>query len=99
LLQRLHLTGALKSNNVASGNTLLDNLMTHIQKVRSTGYQLGRSRLLRVLIGTKPSSSAACNMFGTGKGSCWIPFDLFMENVMDGKYLHAISSIEALTGA
>ncbi|XP_051179961.1 mediator of RNA polymerase II transcription subunit 33A isoform X3 [Lolium perenne] len=91
------LTRALKSNNVASGNTLLDNLMTHIQKVRSTGYQLGRSRLLRVLIGTQPSSSAACNMFGTGKGSCWIPFDLFMENVMDGKYLHAISSIEALT--
>ncbi|CAM0957186.1 unnamed protein product [Alopecurus aequalis] len=97
LLQRLQLTVALKSKNGASADTLLDNLMTHIQKVRSTGYQLVRSRLSRVLVSTHPSSSAACNMLGTGKGSCWIPFDLFMENAMDGRHLLAISSIEALT--
>uniref|UniRef100_A0A8R7V0C6 Uncharacterized protein n=1 Tax=Triticum urartu TaxID=4572 RepID=A0A8R7V0C6_TRIUA len=97
LLQRVQLTVALKSKNFASANTLLDNLMIHIQKVRSTCYQLGRSKLLRVIVSTRPFSSTACNMFGAGKGSCWIPFDLFMESAMDGRHLRAISSIEALT--
>lgn len=73
-------------------------MIMNIQKVINTRYQLDRRRLLGVLVSTQPCSSAACSIFGAGKGSCWIPFDMFMENAMDGRHLHAISSIETLTG-
>ena len=71
----------------------------NIQNVISTDYQLDRKRLLGVPVNIQPCSSAVYSIFGAGKGSCWIPFDMFMENTMDGRHLHAISSVEYLTGA
>ncbi|KAG8085126.1 hypothetical protein GUJ93_ZPchr0010g10160 [Zizania palustris] len=97
LLQSLQLMGALKSKNFVSENNLLDSLMINIKNVISTGVQSYRGRLLGVIVSRRPCSSAACSVFGVGKGSCWIPFDMFMENAMDGRHLHTISSIEALT--
>ncbi|KAK8458079.1 hypothetical protein SEVIR_3G299000v4 [Setaria viridis] len=97
LLRKLQLLGALKSKNVLPVYILLDSLTMNIQNVISTGYQLDRSRLLGVLVSTQPCSSSAFNIFGAGKGSCWVPFDMFMENAMDGRHLHAISSVEFLT--
>jgi hypothetical protein len=52
---------------------------------------------LGVLLSTQPCSSSVFSIFGAGKGSCWVPFDMFMENAMDGRHLHAISSVEFLT--
>ena len=98
LLRKLQLIGALKSKNVLPAYNLLDSLTTNVQNVISTGYQLDRSRLLGVLVSTQPCSSSAFSIFGAGKGSCWVPFDMFMENAMDGRHLHAISSVEFLTG-
>ncbi|KAG2620186.1 hypothetical protein PVAP13_3NG158500 [Panicum virgatum] len=97
LLRKLQLIGALKSKNVLPAYNLLDSLTTNVQNVISTGYQLDRSRLLGVLVSTQPCSSSAFSIFGAGKGSCWVPFDMFMENAMDGRHLHAISSVEFLT--
>uniref|UniRef100_A0A0D9WF09 Mediator of RNA polymerase II transcription subunit 33A n=1 Tax=Leersia perrieri TaxID=77586 RepID=A0A0D9WF09_9ORYZ len=96
LLQRLQLMGALKSKNFVSANNLLDSLMLNIRNVITTGHQLYKGRLLGNIVSTKPCSSAARCVFGAGKSSCWIPFDMFMENAMDGRHLHTISAIEAL---
>lgn len=76
---------------------LLDSLIVNIQNAISTGYQLDRKRLLGVPVSIQPCSSAIYSIFVTGKGSCWIPFDMFMENAMDGRHLHTISSVEYLT--
>ncbi|CAL4899961.1 unnamed protein product [Urochloa decumbens] len=97
LLRKLQLMGALKSKNVLPAYSMLDSLTMNIQNVMSTRYQLDRSRQLGVLVGTQPCSSSALSIFRAGKGSCWVPFDMFMENAMDGRNLHAISSIEFLT--
>ncbi|XP_025805913.1 mediator of RNA polymerase II transcription subunit 33A-like isoform X3 [Panicum hallii] len=97
LLRKLQLIGALESKNVLPAYNLLDSLTMNIQNVISTRYQLDRSRLLGVLLSTQPCSSSVFSIFGAGKGSCWVPFDMFMENAMDGRHLHAISSVEFLT--
>lgn len=78
---------------------LLDSLIMNIQNVISTDYQLDRKRLLGVPVSIQPCSSAVYSIFRAGKVSCWISFDMFMENAMDGRHLHAISSVEYLTGA
>uniref|UniRef100_A0A0E0HCD7 Mediator of RNA polymerase II transcription subunit 33A n=1 Tax=Oryza nivara TaxID=4536 RepID=A0A0E0HCD7_ORYNI len=97
LLQRLQLIGALKSKNFGTAHNLLGSLMMNIRKVVTTGHQLHKGNLLGSIVSTKPCSSAARSVFGAGKSSCWIPFDMFMENTMDGRHLDTISSIEALT--
>ncbi|KAL6865104.1 hypothetical protein ACP4OV_016255 [Aristida adscensionis] len=97
LLQRLHRFGTVKSKSIVYANDLLDRLTMNIQKVISRGYELDRCRLLGVLVSTQPCGSAGSSIFGAGKGSCWIPFDMFMESSMDGRHLRAISSIEYLT--
>ncbi|CAN6328728.1 unnamed protein product [Urochloa humidicola] len=97
LLRKLQQIGALKSKSVLPAYNMLDSLAMNIQNVMSTGYQLDRSRLLGVLVNTQPCSSLAFSFFRAGKGSCWVPFDMFMENAMDGRSLHAISSVEFLT--
>jgi hypothetical protein len=90
--------GALKSKSIVPAS-LVDSLMKNIQKIIRPGYPLGRSRLLGVLVSSQCFSSATCSMFGPGKGSYWIQFDMFMEYAMDGRQLHAISSIAAFTGS
>ncbi|TVU18704.1 hypothetical protein EJB05_34815, partial [Eragrostis curvula] len=98
LLQRLHHMGALKSKNIVLANCMTDSLTNNIQKIISPGYQLGSSRLLGAFVSSHHCSSATCSsIFGPGKGSYWIQFDMFMEYTMDGRQLHAISSIEILT--
>ncbi|XP_066366779.1 mediator of RNA polymerase II transcription subunit 33A-like isoform X3 [Miscanthus floridulus] len=97
LLRKLHLIGAVKKKNTLSPYNLLDSLIMNIQNVISTDYQLDRKRLLGVPVSIQPCSSAVYSIFRAGKGSCWIPFDMFMENAMDGRHLHAISSVEYLT--
>ncbi|CAD6334493.1 unnamed protein product [Miscanthus lutarioriparius] len=97
LLRKLHLIGAVKNKNTLSPYNLLDSLIMNIQNVISTDYQLDRKRLLEVPVSIQPCSSAVYSIFRAGKGSCWIPFDMFMENAMDGRHLHAISSVEYLT--
>ncbi|KAJ4788290.1 Mediator of RNA polymerase II transcription subunit 33A [Rhynchospora pubera] len=69
----------------------VEKLYANIQRVIMDGNRLGKHSHFSCLFDTRP-----CNM-GTGNSACWIPLDVFMENVMDGRNLHAISVIEALT--
>lgn len=42
------------------------------------------------------SSADQCNM--TSRSALWLPFDLFLEDAMDGTHLGANSAIDILTG-
>ncbi|XP_072997248.1 mediator of RNA polymerase II transcription subunit 33A-like [Typha latifolia] len=99
LLQRLQFIEANRSasTTLVSANNIVDNLFADVQKAMSVEYQLNKRELLGVLVDIGPFSSLLCHLSGAGKTACWISFDIFMENAMDGKNLHAISAIEILT--
>ncbi|KAJ3676638.1 hypothetical protein LUZ60_004050 [Juncus effusus] len=102
LLDKIELIEAHLSNiNSPNTNNVASNLVSNIQNsVNEAINQLEKHPQLGVLFNTRQKSSISnfCNNFGFGNNStCWIPFDVFLENAMDGKHLHVISAIEILT--
>lgn len=70
-----------------------------MQKAMDWAYKLNKHQHLGVLVDDGPGSLLSGHGSGAGRAACWITFDMFMENAMDGKQLHPISAIELLTGA
>jgi hypothetical protein len=94
-LVEVHISKILSTStiNVAS------NLLSAIQKALTyTIHWLEKHPQLGVLFNTQPRNSSFVNNFSYGNSTCWIPFDMFMENAMDGRHLHVVSAIEVLTG-
>ncbi|KAJ1695237.1 hypothetical protein LUZ63_011935 [Rhynchospora breviuscula] len=100
LFQRLELLRAQNSSHesLLPTQNLLEILFSHVKDARNTDYRLKRRHLLGHVFGTGLADSPLSHLICTGKASCWIPFDIYMENVMDGKTLCPASSIEILTG-
>ncbi|XP_057971679.1 mediator of RNA polymerase II transcription subunit 33A-like [Malania oleifera] len=99
LLQRMRFLEAHKftSSNVNSANQLLVRLCANIHGVVGFEYQLNKHQLIGMLIDIGSSKSAfRCNL-EAGQSACWVPFDIFMENAMDGRQLPATSFIDILT--
>ncbi|XP_020540898.1 mediator of RNA polymerase II transcription subunit 33A isoform X2 [Jatropha curcas] len=99
LLQRLLFYKAHKlvSSNMEPANQLLERLSANIQRVYDFEYQLSRHQIFRMLIDIKACKPVSFCNSESGKSGCWVPFDIYMENVMDGKQLHIRSSIAILT--
>ncbi|XP_020108026.1 mediator of RNA polymerase II transcription subunit 33A-like isoform X2 [Ananas comosus] len=99
LLQRLRFIEAHKSGSksLVSANHIIDSLFANVQRAMNMEYQLNKRQLLGVLIDAAPGNSFLSHISGAGKAACWICIDMFMENAMDGRQLHAISAIEILT--
>ncbi|THG04460.1 mediator of RNA polymerase II transcription subunit 33B-like [Camellia sinensis] len=49
-----------------------------------------------VISGSLVSSAGQCH--GTSQSALWLPFDLFLEDTMDGSQVTATSAVETLTG-
>ncbi|KAJ0975421.1 hypothetical protein J5N97_017386 [Dioscorea zingiberensis] len=84
------------SPSLVSADHLLSKLFTNIQKVMDGEYQLAKNQVIGVLIDVHSCGWTSCHNSGAGRTPCWIPFDISMENAMDGKHLNAISCIEIL---
>nr|XP_010921239.1 mediator of RNA polymerase II transcription subunit 33A isoform X2 [Elaeis guineensis] len=99
LLERLQFIESHKSASQAllSANHILDSLSANMRRAVDWEYKLNKQHHLGVLVDDRPSSLLSCHSSGAGTAACWITFDMFMENAMDGKQLHAISAIETLT--
>ncbi|CAB4315432.1 unnamed protein product [Prunus armeniaca] len=98
LLQRLRfLKGRqLASSDLNSALQLLARLSANIHSVLGFKYQLNKHRLVGVLLdigSRKPVFH--CNS-GFGHSTCWVRFDIYMENAMDGKQLSIKSFIDIL---
>lgn len=78
---------------------ILDKLFTNINSAVNGEFLLNKHQLLGALADAGSYSLNPCNSHGAGRGACWIPVDIFMENAMDGKHLYAISAVEILTGS
>jgi hypothetical protein len=46
----------------------------------------------------RPQGSLLSQLTGAGRAACWIIFDIYLENAIDGKHLSAISAIEIIKG-
>lgn len=100
LLQRLWLFEAnkLTSSNMKTANQLFERLSANIQRVCHFEYQLNKRQLIGLLIDTEPCKlTSYCNA-KSGQSACWVPFDIYMENIMDGKQLLYRSAGAILTG-
>ncbi|KAJ1690345.1 hypothetical protein LUZ63_014500 [Rhynchospora breviuscula] len=99
LVERLQLVEAHISN-ITSPSTInvASNMLVTIQKALTYAiHRLEKHPQLGVLFNTRPLNSSFPNNSSDGNSSCWIPFDMFMENAMDGHHLHVVSAIEVLT--
>ncbi|KAJ3688467.1 hypothetical protein LUZ61_017631 [Rhynchospora tenuis] len=100
LLQRLEVLQArcTSPESLLPINSLLERLFSHVKDASNSYYRLKRWDLLGHVFGTGLADSPLSHLIGTGKTCCWIPFDVLMENVMDGKTFCPASSFEILTG-
>ncbi|EOY10864.1 Reduced epidermal fluorescence 4, putative isoform 1 [Theobroma cacao] len=98
LLQRLHFLEANKSAcpSLTSANQILARLLANVKRIPSFEYQLKKHRLIGMLVGKGSCKPVSCCNFGSGQSACWVPFDIYMENAMDGKQLSVKSAIVIL---
>uniref|UniRef100_A0A0D9X2Z8 Mediator of RNA polymerase II transcription subunit 33A n=1 Tax=Leersia perrieri TaxID=77586 RepID=A0A0D9X2Z8_9ORYZ len=98
LSQRLSLVESHKLDleTVLTANDKIYDLLMNIQRVSNTAYLPNNKRLLGVLGNMKYSGSMLGQFAGAGRAACWVIFDIYVENAIDGKHLSAISAIEIL---
>lgn len=76
----------------------IDDLVMYIWRVSNLDYQPNNKRLVGVLGNLRSSNSMLGQLTGAGRAACWIIFDIYMENAMDGRHLGGISAIEIIKG-
>ncbi|XP_052161904.1 mediator of RNA polymerase II transcription subunit 33A-like [Oryza glaberrima] len=98
LSQRLSLVEAHKMEleTLLTANHKIDDLLMNMRRVSNTAYQPNNKRLLGVLGNMKYGGSMLGQFTGAGRAACWVIFDIYVENAIDGKHLSAISAIEVL---
>ncbi|XP_031261949.1 mediator of RNA polymerase II transcription subunit 33A-like isoform X1 [Pistacia vera] len=99
LLQRLQFLEAnkLASSKLKSANQLLATLCSNVQKVLGYDNRLNKHRLIGMLVDTKSLRPTSCCNSESGLSACWLPFDIYMENAMDGRQLPVRSAIVILS--
>jgi hypothetical protein len=76
----------------------ISNLLINIRRVCNADYQPNNKRLVGVLGNMRSSASMLGQLSGAGRAACWIIFDIYVENAIDGKHLSGISAIDLLKG-
>ncbi|KAB1224692.1 Mediator of RNA polymerase II transcription subunit 33A [Morella rubra] len=99
LLQRLQFLEAneLVYPHLDSGNKLLAKLSANIQKALGFEYQLNKRQLIGMLVDIGSRKPVSCLNPEFGQSACWVPYDIYMENAMDGKELPIKSGVDVLT--
>ena len=100
LLQRLRFLEAheLVSSNFNSANQLLAKLSGNIQRVLGFECPLNKRQLTGMLVNIASCKPSPCFNSEFGRSACWVPFDIYMENAMDGKQLLIKSAVDVLAG-
>ena len=73
---------------------LLARFSDNIERVMAFVPRLDKRQLIGMLVDNGPVSQ--CN-FESAFSACWVPLDIYMENVMDGKQL-VKSAIDVIAG-
>nr|CAN60712.1 hypothetical protein VITISV_036441 [Vitis vinifera] len=98
LLRRIQFLEAhkLASSILKSANQLLVRLSANIRGVLDFEYQLNKHQLIGMLIDIGSNKLVSGCNFEAVQSACWVPFDIYMENVMDVKHLPVRSTIVIL---
>ncbi|ONM26221.1 Mediator of RNA polymerase II transcription subunit 33A [Zea mays] len=75
-----------------SGHKIND-LLINIWRVCKAGYQPNNKHILGVLGNMGSGGSLLGQLTGAGRPACWIIFDIYVENAIDGKHLSVTSAI------
>jgi hypothetical protein len=70
----------------------------YIRRVSNVDYQPNNKRLVDVLGNMRSRGSLLSQLTGAGRAACWIIYDIYLENAIDGKHLSAISAIVIIKG-
>jgi hypothetical protein len=76
----------------------IDDLLMYIRRVGNVDYQPNNKRLVDVLGNMRSRGSMLSQLTGAGRAACWIIYDIYLENAIDGKHLSAISAIVIIKG-
>ncbi|CAN6176678.1 unnamed protein product [Urochloa humidicola] len=71
-------------------------LLIDIRRVCNANYQPNNKRIVDVLGNMRSGGSLVGQLTGAGRAACWIIFDIYVENAIDGKHLSGVSAIEIL---
>jgi len=74
----------------------INDLLIDIRRVCNANYQPNNKHIVDVLGNTRSGGSLLGQLTGAGRAACWIIFDIYVENAIDGKHLSGISAIEVL---
>eukprot|EP00253_Pinus_taeda_P001346 PITA_01346 len=97
LFQRLKLYESHSSlSNSKTATESFIQLSCCIQRGLSQEFQPSQHRTIRALIDTESSTSLFEHNHGVGRAASWLPFDMFMEDAMEGKQLPTTSAIDIL---
>ncbi|GFY82543.1 REF4-related 1 [Actinidia rufa] len=99
LLQRMQFLEAhtLASPNLKPTHQLVVKLSASIRGAMDFEYHLNKRQFIGMLIYISSYKPALCCNSESGRFACWVPFDINMEDAMDGKQFPVTSAIDILT--
>jgi hypothetical protein len=97
LFQRLQIYESRSSlSNSKMATELFTQLTGCIQRGLSQEFRPSQHHTIKALMDAGSNISLFEHNHGVGRAASWLPFDLFMEDAMEGKQLLTISAIEML---
>ncbi|KAE9460513.1 hypothetical protein C3L33_07516, partial [Rhododendron williamsianum] len=100
-IQHLRLLAAKSSTFTSSKDITPDALLqltSDTRQVLSRKCKTSSQKQFHAVIASGSLASSASQCHGTSRSAFWLPFDLFMEDSMDGSQVATTSAVEVLTG-
>ncbi|GFZ04678.1 REF4-related 1 [Actinidia rufa] len=90
-------SSALRSSKDITPEAFLQ-LTSDTREVLSRKCKTSSQKQFHAVMSSGSLASSAGQCHGTSRSSLWLPFDLFLEDTMDGSQVAATSAVEVLTG-
>lgn len=100
LLRRLELLKAhrLASSDLKPAMQLLEIFSANILRVVGCELRLDKRQIIGMLVANGSCKPVSLSNYESGRSSCWVALDVYMENTIDGKQLPIKSAIDVLAG-
>ncbi|KAF7845181.1 mediator of RNA polymerase II transcription subunit 33A-like isoform X1 [Senna tora] len=85
------------SSELKLANKVLTKVSANIRRVFDFEFLLNKHQLVGTLVGVGSSKTLLSCKYSSCQSPCWVPFDIYMENIMDYKQLPTKSAIDVLT--
>ncbi|KAI4324560.1 hypothetical protein MLD38_030039 [Melastoma candidum] len=83
--------------DIMGSKIVLSRLSVNFQKIFVPGCQISSRNFFGRLNSGRSMVAPSCSYSGSVISSCWAPFDIYMENIMDGRQLPTTSTIDKLS--